>query len=72
MGDMDASDLLAYFAGVDAVLAAAAGPHWGKMHTRSAADLAPAYPRWDEFRELRDRLDPDRVFTNAYLQRVLG
>ena len=47
-------------------------PHWGKMHTRSAADLASVYPRWDEFAQLRDRLDPDRVLTNAHLQRVLG
>ena len=47
-------------------------PHWGKLHTRTAADLAPAYPRWQEFQALRDRLDPDRVFTNAYLDRVLG
>ncbi len=62
-----------YFAGVEAVLRAAGGrPHWGKMHTRTAADLAPAYPRWDEFVSLRDRLDPDRVLTNAHLDRVLG
>ncbi len=47
-------------------------PHWGKLHTRTAADLAPAYPRFDEFLAMRERLDPDRVFTNAYLDRVLG
>ena len=47
-------------------------PHWGKLHTRTAADLAPAYPRFGEFLAMRDRLDPDRVFTNAYLDRVLG
>jgi L-gulonolactone oxidase len=67
------ADHRAYFAGVEAVLRAADGrPHWGKMHTRTAADLAPAYPRWDEFAGLRDRLDPDRVLTNAHLDRVLG
>jgi L-gulonolactone oxidase len=47
-------------------------PHWGKLHTRTAADLAPAYPRFEEFLALRDRLDPDRLFTNDYLRRVLG
>ena len=47
-------------------------PHWGKPHTRTAADLAPAYPRWQDFQAIRDRLDPDRVFTNPYLDRVLG
>ena len=35
-------------------------------------DLEPAYPRWQEFQAMRDRLDPDRIFTNAYLKRVLG
>src|SRR5262249_46586225 len=26
-----------------------ARPHWGKMHTMTAAQLAAAYPRWDDF-----------------------
>ena len=42
------------------------------MHTRTAADLAPAYPRFGDFLALRDRFDPDRVFANPYLRRVLG
>jgi L-gulono-1,4-lactone dehydrogenase len=67
------ADHRAYFAGIEPLLVAAGGrPHWGKMHTRSAAELATAYPRWDEFARLRDRLDPDRVFTNDHLRRVLG
>jgi FAD-linked oxidoreductase len=62
-----------YFAGVEQVLRGYDGrPHWGKLHTRTAADLAPAYPRWAEFLVMRDRLDPDRVFANPYLERVLG
>jgi L-gulono-1,4-lactone dehydrogenase len=62
-----------YFAGVEEVLRRFDGrPHWGKLHTRAAADLAPAYPRWEEFVAMRDRLDPDRVFANPYLERVLG
>ncbi|WP_299055553.1 D-arabinono-1,4-lactone oxidase [uncultured Nocardioides sp.] len=62
-----------YFAEVEAALMALDGrPHWGKVHRRQAADLAPAYPLFDEFLALRDRLDPDRLFTNAYLRRVLG
>ena len=47
-------------------------PHWGKLHTRTAPDLAPAYPRWDDVARVRDRVDPDRAFANAYLDRVLG
>ncbi|MFM8519989.1 MAG: D-arabinono-1,4-lactone oxidase [Solirubrobacterales bacterium] len=47
-------------------------PHWGKHHTRTAAELAPLYPEWDAFQAVRDGLDPERTFTNAYLERVLG
>jgi FAD-linked oxidoreductase len=47
-------------------------PHWGKRHFRTAADLAPAYPGWDAFQAVRDRLDPGRRFTNAHLREVLG
>ncbi|MFD0783660.1 D-arabinono-1,4-lactone oxidase, partial [Micromonospora azadirachtae] len=47
-------------------------PHWGKLHWRDAESLAPAYPRWADFRTVRDRLDPDRVFTNPHLTRLLG
>ena len=67
------TDHTAYFTGVERVLRAYAGrPHWGKLHTRTAADLAPAYPRFADFLAVRDRVDPDRLFTNAYLDRVLG
>ncbi|GAA1910899.1 D-arabinono-1,4-lactone oxidase [Nocardioides lentus] len=62
-----------YFAEVETALAALDGrPHWGKVHRRQAADLAPAYPRFADFLALRDRLDPQRMFANAYLRRVLG
>lgn len=66
-------DHTAYFREVEAVLRHHDGrPHWGKIHTRTADHLAPAYPRFGDFLALRDRLDPDRVFANAYLRRVLG
>jgi FAD/FMN-containing dehydrogenase len=67
------ADHRAYFDGLEPVLREAEGrPHWGKVHTRTAADLAPVYPRFEEFLAMRDRLDPDRVFANAYLRQVLG
>lgn len=62
-----------YFRAVEAVCAPLGGrPHWGKMHYRDAASLRTAYPRFDDFLAVRDRLDPARTFTNAYLNRVLG
>jgi FAD-linked oxidoreductase len=63
----------AYFGAIEAVMRDLDGrPHWGKLHTRTAADLRPAYPGFDAFVALRDRLDPERRFGNAYLERVLG
>jgi L-gulono-1,4-lactone dehydrogenase len=62
-----------YFRDVEAVMIAASGrPHWGKMHTRSAQYLRQAYPKHDDFVALRDELDPERRFGNAYLAQVLG
>ena len=67
------TDHTAYFAGVEEVLRRYDGrPHWGKLHTRTAEDLEPAYPRWKEFAALRDRLDPDWLFANAHVRRILG
>ncbi|WP_330478808.1 FAD-binding protein [Streptomyces platensis] len=63
----------AYFAAAERIMTAHGGrPHWGKLHTRDAAYLADAYPRFGEFTALRDRLDPERRFANPYLRRVLG
>jgi FAD-linked oxidoreductase len=62
-----------YFRGVEEAMKALGGrPHWGKMHYRTAADLAPDYPEWERFQAVRDRLDLERVFANAYTERVLG
>jgi len=47
-------------------------PHWGKMHTRDAAYLGQAYPRFADFLRVRDETDPGRLFANPYLTRVFG
>ncbi|MGC5345348.1 D-arabinono-1,4-lactone oxidase [Streptomyces sp. DT171] len=63
----------AYFTAVERIMTAHGGrPHWGKLHTRDAGQLAAVYPRFGEFTAVRDRLDPDRLFGNDYLRRVLG
>ena len=46
-------------------------PHWGKLHSRTADELRPLYPEWDRFQEVRRRWDPDGMFMNDYLRRVL-
>ena len=66
-------DYQPYFRDVEAIMRTHEGrPHWGKLHFRTAPDLAPAYPLFDEFLQLRKRLDPNRVFANEYTDRVLG
>ncbi|CAM5471205.1 MULTISPECIES: D-arabinono-1,4-lactone oxidase [Streptomyces] len=62
-----------YFTSAERIFTAHEGrPHWGKIHTRDAEYFAGVYPRFEEFTALRDRLDPDRLFQNDYLRRVLG
>jgi FAD-linked oxidoreductase len=66
-------DPTAYFEGVEEIMMRFGGrPHWGKMNFRTAANLAPVYPRFDDFVAVRNQLDPGRLFANQYLDRVLG
>ncbi|WP_262406036.1 D-arabinono-1,4-lactone oxidase [Protaetiibacter sp. SSC-01] len=62
-----------YFRAAEQIFLAHGGrPHWGKMHYLDASIFAERYPRFGDFLKVRDRLDPDRTFRNAYLDRVLG
>ena len=63
----------AYFTAVETILREYGGrPHWGKMHTQDATGLAELYPHFEDFLVTRDRLDPRRLFSNPYLESVLG
>jgi FAD-linked oxidoreductase len=62
-----------YFRGFEAIADAVDGrPHWGKLHFQSHETLRPRYRRFGDFVAVRDRLDPGGVFSNDYLDRVLG
>ncbi|GGF97768.1 L-gulonolactone oxidase [Rhodococcoides trifolii] len=63
----------AYFDAVEKIATAAGGrPHWGKLHTRAADDLRSTYEHFDNFVAVRDKVDPQGTFDNAYLRSVLG
>ncbi|GAB3246992.1 D-arabinono-1,4-lactone oxidase [Kineosporia babensis] len=63
----------AYFGAVERIMADYGGrPHWGKLHGLDVHGLRRVYPLLDEFAALRDRLDPKGMFSNGYLDRVLG
>ncbi|MCJ8169050.1 hypothetical protein MKI83_07160 [Pseudomonas sp. A3.4] len=47
-------------------------PHWGKWHSLSAKELAPLYPRWNEFLRVRQALDPQGKFLTPYMRSLLG
>lgn len=62
-----------FFADVEPIFREHGGrPHWGKLHNLTAAQLATLYPRWDDFRALRRRLDPYGVFLNGHLRELFG
>ncbi|WP_236790263.1 D-arabinono-1,4-lactone oxidase [Amycolatopsis sp. GM8] len=64
---------LEYFREFAAIAAEVGGrPHWGKMHNLDAPALRKLYPRFDDFVRVRDDVDPTGVFSNPYLERVLG
>ncbi|WP_042337333.1 D-arabinono-1,4-lactone oxidase [Paraburkholderia ferrariae] len=62
-----------YFDGVQAICLNHGGrPHWGKVHSLAAKDLAGIYPRWDDFLALRERMDPKGRFLTPYLRSLFG
>jgi L-gulono-1,4-lactone dehydrogenase len=66
-------DCARYFAGFwDVMRPLHARPHWGKEFDHDAASLRAAYPMFDRFVELRNALDPQRVFGGALHARILG
>lgn len=62
-----------YFRDVEEIVSRFQGrPHWGKIHFKTRDELSASYTRFGEFLDMRDRLDPRRVFANRYTERVFG
>ena len=62
-----------YFKALEDIFRAYRGrPHWGKMHTLTAKDIANLYPEWELFLKYRRKQDPDNVFVNEYLRGLFG
>jgi len=53
------------------VYASGGRPHWGKINTANATFLSAQYPKYKEFIKLREEVDPNGVFMNAYLEQRL-
>ncbi len=62
-----------FFADVEAIFHNHSGrPHWGKIHTQTAQQLAELYPAWSTFQTVRTQLDPDQRLLNPHLRRILS
>ena len=62
-------DMTRLFAACESIFRSVGGrPHWGKMHTRNAAELGEIYPQYQAFREVRRELDPKGIFLNSHLR----
>lgn len=47
-------------------------PHWGKLNTLNAQQLAALYPQWEAFKVVRQTLDPTGRFLNTYLEQLFS
>ncbi|WP_405564979.1 D-arabinono-1,4-lactone oxidase [Polaribacter sp. Asnod6-C07] len=47
-------------------------PHWGKRFSAKNAQLSKIYPKWDAFKEIREKLDPTNKFLNPYLTKLVA
>jgi len=45
-------------------------PHWGKLNSMTPAEFKHHYPRWGDFKSLRQELDPNGKFLNDYLTQL--
>ncbi|MBY6058723.1 FAD-binding protein [Leisingera daeponensis] len=62
-----------YLRAVDKILRDfGARPHWGKMHFLTGEDVAAIYPRAENFRNLRRKLDPQGFYLNDHLSALFG
>ncbi|MEN8719945.1 MAG: D-arabinono-1,4-lactone oxidase [Oceanococcaceae bacterium] len=62
-----------YFAEIEPIFWKYEGrPHWGKLHNLNARQLAPLYPHWQEFLDIRAELDPRGKMLNGHLRTVFG
>ena len=62
-----------FFTHVEPIFRRAGGrPHWGKLHSLGAEQLAELYPDLDRFLALRRELDPTNKLINAHTARLFG
>lgn len=62
-----------YFNQIEAIFKNHGGrPHWGKWHSLKDRDFEKIYPKWNEFKKIRETLDPHGRFINSHLKDIFG
>ena len=46
--------------------------HWGKYFTSGPTEIRSLFPRFDDFAEVRLKLDPNGIFMNDALKKAFG
>ncbi len=66
-------DYKKYFAEIEPIFWKYNGrPHWGKIHTLDAKKQQALFPKFNDFLEVRQAMDPKNIFTNDHINHVLG
>ena len=66
-------DYAPYFDAIEPIFLRYGGrPHWGKLHSLDATQLAELYPRFEDFRRLRRELDPAGRLLNEHLKELFA
>lgn len=66
-------DYDALFKVIETILQKHSGrPHWGKINTFSFEQCKMAYPKWQDFLEIRQHYDPEGRFLNTYLKNLFS
>lgn len=47
-------------------------PHWGKWHSLNNSELLGLYPNWNQFKVIRQELDPRGRMLNKHLREIFG
>lgn len=65
-------DHRALFKAIEPILQKHGGrPHWGKVNSFTSQQIAEHYPRWADFKRVREHYDPTGRFLNDYLKQIL-
>jgi FAD/FMN-containing dehydrogenase len=46
-------------------------PHWGKEFSKDKNYLQEQYPKYQDFVQLKQKLDPDKKFENEYIRSLI-